>query len=296
MKRIIILFSLITLICSSIFAQETAQKTIDLIITDKENNFVSDIKKEELTLYVDGKAQTDFSIEMQTSPLLYVLAVDNSGSMRVIFGDLIDGGKVIISQNSKNDLTLLMRFISRDKIQVTEKFSSDTKYLHANLDNFFIEGGQTALVDAIYKSAQILAEQDGVGADYRRSIVVISDGEDRESEKTEAQLLELLKKEKVQVFFIGLINELSDSKGFGGKSQREKAKQFIEKITESNGGVALFPKKAEQISETAKQMSTLLRNRYVLKFKMPDNKAAKIEIKSSENSKRKNLNLYFSTN
>lgn len=178
---------------------------LSLIVTDKENNFVGDIKKEEISLFLDGKEKSIDSIEQKTSPVIYVMAIDNSGSLRFLFNDILNAAKSIIGQNKEKDFTALMRFVSKDKIQITEKFSSDENYLHSQLNLFQVEGGQTALIDAIYKSVQIVARQKGVGEDYRRTVVVISDGEDRESDNTKAQLIDLLKKEKMQIFFIGLI-------------------------------------------------------------------------------------------
>ena len=295
MHKILISVLWLALICSFGFAQEASQNSINLIVTDKENNFVGDMKKEEIALFIDGKEHSNFLIDKQTSPLIYVLAVDSSGSMRSIFGDILNSAKIMVSQNNQNDLTLLMRFISSDKIQVTDKFSSDEKYLHSNLNLFAVEGGQTAVIDAIFKSVQTVAEQEGVGEDYRRSVVVVSDGEDRDSLNTQEQLIKLLQKEKVQIFFIGLINELDKEGGFISKSPREKSKKFIQKITEASGGAAIYPKKIEQLPEIAKQIISLLRTQYILKFQLPDNikKSAKIEIRSAKSSKRKNLNFHF---
>jgi len=295
MHKILISVLWLALICSFGFAQEASQNSINLIVTDKENNFVGDMKKEEIALFIDGKEQSNFLIDKQTSPLIYVLAVDSSGSMRSIFGDILNSAKIMVSQNNQNDLTLLMRFISSDKIQVADKFSSDEKYLHSNLNLFAVEGGQTAVIDAIFKSVQTVAEQEGVGEDYRRSVVVVSDGEDRDSLNTQEQLIKLLQKEKVQIFFVGLINELDKEGGFISKSPREKSKKFIQKITEASGGAAIYPKKIEQLPEIAKQIISLLHTQYILKFQFPDNikKSAKIEIRSAKSSKRKNLDFHF---
>ena len=102
------------LICACCFGQDSPrfQGELNLIITDKNNNFVGDITRDEITFLVDGKEQNIVSIEKQTLPLIYVLAVDSSGSMRTIFKDILNAGKSIVSRNNQNDLTLLMRFIS----------------------------------------------------------------------------------------------------------------------------------------------------------------------------------------
>ena len=148
-------------ICTSltVFAQsETDSQIIDkkeqakfnLIVKDKDNNFVNSLSKDDISIFIDGKEQTDFTIEKETLPLLYMLSIDNSGSMRFHWKDIKDSAKTIIGQNQSNDLMALMRFVSADKIQTTENFSLEKEYLFKNLDLFGIERGPTALIDAIY--------------------------------------------------------------------------------------------------------------------------------------------------
>ena len=274
---------------------QSPSEKINLIVTDKEDNVVNNLTKEEISLFIDGKEETNFTLEKETIPLLFMISVDNSGSLRLLLDDMLKTTKSIIEQNKQKDLTALMRFVSTDKIQITEKFSSDKDYLYRKLDLFVVEGGQTALIDAIYKSVQIVAGQTGGETNYRRAVVVISDGEDRKSLYKQEQLTELLKKENVQVFFIGLTNELDKDGGFIGKSPRTKARDFIKKITQQSGGVAIILKKIEQLPEIATKINSYMRTQYILKFQLPDNekKDVKIDIKLAKNSNRKNLDFHF---
>lgn len=276
--------------------EPTQQKSSEIAFTaiDKENNFVGDIKKEELVLLIDGKEQSVSSVELVSSPTLYVLAVDNSGSLRMIFGTLMSAAISIVDENKDEDLTALMRFVGKDNIRTTQNFSKNRTYLKSQLNNFYIEGGQTAVIDAVFQSVKMANEQTGVPVNYQRAVIVISDGEDRDSSNTEKQLLELIKGSSVSVFFVGLINELSNERGFVSVSPRTKAKAFIEKVTQESGGVAIFPKKIDDLPQAARQISALVRGRYVMKFvpAAKSNPDAKIEIRLAKDTKRKDIRIY----
>lgn len=274
----------------------TQQESTEIAFTviDKENNFVNDIKREELVLLIDGKEQSVNSVDLVSSPTLYVLAVDNSGSLRMIFGTLMSAAISIVDENKEEDFTALMRFVGKDNIRTTPTFSKNKTYLRSQLNNFYIEGGQTAVIDAVFQSVKMAAEQTGAAANYQRAVIVISDGEDRDSTNTEKQLLGLIRDSTVRVFFVGLVGELSNERGFVSVSPRTKAKDFIEKVTHESGGVAIFPKKIDDLPQAARQISALVRRRYVMKF-LPATKPntdAKIEIRFAKDSKRKNLSIY----
>jgi hypothetical protein len=79
---------------------------------------------------------------------------------------------------------MIIRFVSSDKISIEQDFTSKKEYLLDALDNFHIEGGQTAVRDAVYLAAEkVGAYEKSNRADdrLRRAIVLVTDGEDRAS-------------------------------------------------------------------------------------------------------------------
>ena len=197
MGKFFILILWVTLACSFGFGQEAVQtnsEKLNVIVTDKSDNLIVDLRKEEITLLIDGKSQTVLSLEKEEPPLIYALAVDSSGSMRTIFGDVLNSAKSIISENQAEDETMLLSFISSDKIKATQNFNSDKNFLAKTIDGFAVEGGQTAVIDAIYMAVKKVSEhKKDDGKIYRRAVIVISDGEDRDSYYTEKQLFELIR-------------------------------------------------------------------------------------------------------
>lgn len=300
MNKLFIVTLWITLASALGFAQGTTQQKIEklnVIVTDKFDNPIADLKKEEITLLIDGKTQNVASLEKEESPLIYALAVDSSGSMRSIFGDIQSAAKSIVNENRTEDETMLLSFISSDKIKATQTFSSDKNALSRTIDNFAVEGGATAVIDAIYMAVEKVAEyKKDDGKDYRRAVVVITDGEDRNSSYTEKQLFELIKKENAQIFFIGLVNVLDNESGFTSKSPRDKATSFIKRIIKESGGAAILPKKIKDLPEAANQILPLLRIQYSISFtpsSAAKNASRKVDVKLSKESKRKDVKFYF---
>ena len=269
-------------------AQNTFTWTINLNISYKDGTALRDVKKDEIIVAVDGKRINEFDLEFKPQPAAYVLAIDNSGSLREIFPDLMKSARTIHRRDAENDVVLLMRFVSKDKIQIAEKFSSDPAYLDAKLAMFQVEGGQTALIDAIYKAVQIVAGQSTLGKEYRRAVIVLSDGEDRDSQNSLEALRNLIAQENVQVFFVGLTELLSKDAGFISKSPGQKSREFIEMIAKESGGVALFPK-IKNLETDAVKLVTLLNEQYSLILTTPSElqKGSKINISFAPDANRK---------
>ena len=53
---------------------------------------------------------------------------------------------------------MIIRFVGRDKIEIEQQFTSNKADLIDALDNLYIEGGQTAITDAVYLAVQNVDE------------------------------------------------------------------------------------------------------------------------------------------
>src|SRR4029434_4947883 len=143
------------------------------------------------------------------------------------------------------------------------------------LDSFYVEGGQTAIIDAVYLSAEHVSEykkDDPLADRRRRALIVITDGEDRNSFYKQEQLFARLREEDVQIFVIGFINELDKEAGFIGKSPRDKAVSLINKLASETGGRAFFPESISELPQIANEIVRDLRTQYVVSYD-PTNKA-----------------------
>lgn len=263
---------------ATISENETLKINTDLVnlnvrVIDRNNHPIGDVRQDEVHVFENGVPQPIFSFSKEEVPISYGLAIDTSGSLRSQLNQVLEAGKVIINSNKPGDETFLVRFISSDKIEQVQDFTSNKEDLVDSLDTFYIEGGQTAVVDAVYVSAEHVAEYKK-GADddrRRRALIVVTDGEDRGSTYSQEGLFQRLREEDVQIFVIGFVNELDKEGGLIRKSPREKAVNLINRLAKETGGRAFFPESLSDLPQIADEIVRDLRTQYVVSYN-PTNK------------------------
>ncbi len=248
--------------------------TLHVRVIDRNNHPINRIGKDEFKVFEDGVPQPIFAFSEEEVPVIYGLAVDTSGSLRPQFNQVIDSAKTIINSNKSGDETFLERFISSDKIETVQDFSPSKDTLLDGLDQLYIEGGQTAVIDGIYLAAEHVAEYKKGGEDdrRRRALIVVTDGEDRASYYPETELFRRLREAAVQIFVIRFVNELDADKGFIRKSPKDKAINLINRLASETGGRAFFPQSISDLPQIANEIVRDLRTQYVISYD-PTNKA-----------------------
>ena len=268
-------------------------------VIDRNNRPINNVPAGDFHVFEDGVAQKIESFTREEVPISYGLAVDTSGSLRSQLQSVIDAGKTIINANRPGDETFLVRFISSDKIETVQDFTASKEQLLDGLDSFYVEGGQTAVIDAVYLSAEHVSEykKGDEGDRRRRALIVITDGEDRNSFYKQEQLFARLREEDVQIFVIGFVNELEKEAGLIRKSPREKAVNLIKKLASETGGRAFFPESLSELPQIANEIIRDLRTQYVIAYN-PTNKeqdgtyrAIKVTVDQPSDSSEKRIAL-----
>lgn len=248
--------------------------TLNVRVIDRNNRPINNVRENEFHVFEDGVSQPIESFTREEVPISYGLAIDNSQSLRSQIQAVIDAGKTIVNSNKVGDETFLVRFVSSDKIETMQDFTANKDSLIDALDDLYVEGGQTAVIDAVYLSAEHVAEyKKGDDSDRRRrALIVITDGEDRSSFYSQEKLFSRLREEDVQIYVIGFVNELDKEGGFIRKSPREKAIGLINKLATESGGRAFFPESLSELPQIANEIVRDLRTQYVVAYN-PTNKS-----------------------
>lgn len=252
---------------------ETELVNLNVRVLDRNGRPINSLQQREFKILEDGVPQEIAFFEKAEVPTNYGIVVDNSGSMRQLLEKVVEAGKILINTNKPADESMIIRFVGRDKIEIEQPFTSSKTDLNDALDNLYIEGGQTAIIDAVYLAVENIDEYEKNkkdGAPKRRALILVSDGEDRNSYYNEKQLFELLRESEVQIYAIGFIDELSKEGGFISKSPRDKAKSFLERIATESGGKAYFPANASELPGLARDISNELRTQYSIGY-IPSN-------------------------
>lgn len=248
---------------------DTELVNISVRVIDRNNRPIGNLQKSDFKVFEDGVEQQIEFFSKGEVPTKYTLLVDNSGSLRQLIDQVIEASKIMIAANRPGDETSVIRFISSDKIEILEEFTQNKNDLNDALENMYIEGGQTAIIDAIYLAVEKLNQSQPKGKDAertRQAIVLITDGEDRASYYNENQLAELLKESDVQIYVIGFVNLLSSEKGFISKSPQGKAKAFLERIAGQTGGKVYYPAGGADLNSIARDIASELRAQYSIGY------------------------------
>ncbi|HKO43883.1 MAG TPA: VWA domain-containing protein [Pyrinomonadaceae bacterium] len=258
----------------SIVRVNTELVTLNVRVIDRNNRPINNLNQNDFHVYEDGVPQPLEDFTREEVPISYGMAVDTSQSLRSQIQAVIDAGKTIVNSNKPGDETFLVRFISSDKIETLQDFTPTKDLLIDALDNLYVEGGQTAVIDAVYLTAEHVAEyKKGDDSDRRRrALIVITDGEDRASHYTQERLFARLREADVQIYVIGFVNELDRERGLIRKSVRDKAVNLINKLASETGGRAFFPESLSELPQIANEIVRDMRTQYVLAYN-PTNKA-----------------------
>jgi Ca-activated chloride channel homolog len=244
-------------------------------VIDRFNSPINTVRPEDFKVYEDGVLQPIFNVSREEVPISYGLAVDNSGSMRSQIDRVIEAAKEIINSNKQGDETFLVRFIDSSKIETLQDFTANKQSLMDALDSMYIEGGRTAIVDAVYLSAEHVSsyKKNDFEDRRRRALILVTDGEERDSFYKKEQLFAKLREEDVQIFVIGFVNELEkDNGGLIRKSSREDAVNFLNRLAKETGGRAFYPNSLSELPKIADEIVRDLRTQYIVSYNPTNNK------------------------
>ncbi|HVF48572.1 MAG TPA: VWA domain-containing protein [Pyrinomonadaceae bacterium] len=244
-------------------------------VIDRNNRPINDVRQEDFRIFENGEPQTVTYFSKEEVPISYGLVVDNSGSLRTQLPKVIEAGKTIVNSNKPGDETFLVRFVDSEKIETVQDFTSNQNDLLDALETLYTEGGQTAVLDAVYLTAERVANYkkgNSLNDRRRRALILVTDGEDRDSFYKQDQLFATLRENDVQIYVIGFIGELDKEGGFIRKSPRERAVNLVNRLAKETGGRAFFPNSLSELPQIAEEITRDMRTQYVISYN-PTNKA-----------------------
>jgi Ca-activated chloride channel homolog len=248
---------------------ETEEVSLNVRVVDANNRTVNNLNRSDFKIYEDDVLQPVTSLTTTEVPVINALVIDNSRSLRTQLKKVIEAGKIIVETNRPKDETTVVRFVSSDKIEVMQDFTTSKNSLNNALDNLLVEGGQTAIIDAVYQTAKRVEQYQNSQKkeDVKlRALILVSDGDDRSSSYTEQQLFELLRESNVQIYAIGFVNNLSNEAGADKINRQDKAKAFLTRLAGETGGKVYFPNSIDELAQIAADISRELRTQYLISY------------------------------
>jgi Ca-activated chloride channel homolog len=231
------------------------------IATDKHGKFVRDLTQQDFSILDDHKPpQAILNFKRETDlPLHLGLLIDVSGSVDSRF-DFEQTAATSFLQHTLRagfDKAFIEGFNTHT--QMAQDFTDDYSRLYWAVHRLH-NGGGTALYDAIYRACKEKFLKDRTEHPVRKAIVVVSDGEDNQSEVTKAQAIEMAQRAEVLIYAIS-----TDDSGLVMRGDK-----VLEQLAEATGGRAFFPFKMKDITHSYAAIEDELRSQYVVSYKPAD--------------------------
>jgi VWFA-related protein len=256
----------------------TIRKRVDevnvlFIATDKHGKFVRNLTQNDFSFLDDHKpVQSIVNFRRETDlPLKLGLLIDVSGSVHTRFAFEQDAAISFMQHTLRAgfDKAFVMGFNSTQ--QLRQDFTDNVELLSHGVHSLR-DGGGTALYDAIYHAChdKLLKEQSD--RPQRRALIILSDGDDNQSEYSLAQAVEMAQRAEVIIYAIS-----TDDSGLVLRGDKN-----LEKLASATGGRAFFPFKMKDIKNSFAAIEDELRSQYVVSYHPadfdPDGRYRSIEI------------------
>jgi VWFA-related protein len=168
-------------------------------VTDASGHFVPGLRAEDFTITEDGERQTITQFETERVPVSLGIVLDTSGSMA---GEKMEAAREALRRFvydllGPTDEMFLFRFNSHPIL--VQGWTEDRARLMRALGSVTPAGG-TALYDAVAEAIPLAQE----GTRRKKALVVISDGNDRNSGIELAELQQMIRESEVMVYAIGI--------------------------------------------------------------------------------------------
>jgi Ca-activated chloride channel family protein len=240
-------------------------------VIDSSGRYVDGLKQNDFIVQEDGRRQMLAHFDHnQDTPVSVGIVLDTSGSMSTKLDTATDAIDRFIRTIHPDDDIFLMGFDT--ETYVLQDFTSDRNRLRKAL-KYADSGGGTALYDAL---------QDGIrkvkhGANTKRAILLITDGQDTTSQSTFNQARVSVRESELLVYSLG-ISPSPDARFFdtprgGLRSQRDSVDMnVLRSFASDSGGRAylvsenMLGGKNSEFDRILAQIAAELRSQYTLAY------------------------------
>lgn len=200
MKIISVLFLLsIAALSCSVRAQENAKffRSVPVTVSDRDGRYIAGLKREDFSVFEDGVQQKITFFSAYKEPIKLTLLLDTSKSTRDVIDKIRAAAKEFVSSLSADDECQLATFDST--VKIVSPFTSNRAAIKTALDRIEINNfGGTLLYDAVNR----VVEDSFKGAQGRKVVVLLTDGNDFGSALTKEEFLSRLEESDVLIYTV----------------------------------------------------------------------------------------------
>ncbi len=279
MKKFFIVLFLLCILAGSLAAQDAASSSrlaisqaptnpnkikvrVDLVnvlmtVTNKKNHLVTDLTKDDFQVFEDSKPQTIRYFSRETDlPVRIGVLIDTSSSVRDRLRFEQEAAVDFLNTTLRpgTDMAFVVAFDVEP--QMVQDYTDDMEKLSKAIGSL-LAGGVTSLYDAIYFSCKEKMLFFPPPEPYlRRIMIIISDGEDNQSERTREEALAMAQRAEVTIYTIS-----TNRSGLPGRGDK-----VLRRLAEETGGRAFFPFAASDLAANFHEITRELRSQYSLAY------------------------------
>jgi VWFA-related protein len=249
--------------------------TVPVMVTTKDGQFISTLKKDNFRVFEDGNPQTIADFKVEEAPITAVMLIEFASTTWPLLYDSLEASYIFASTLKKNDWVAVVSYDMKPDILVD--FTQDKSAVMGGLNTLRMPGfSETNLFDALYDTLDRLDRVEG-----HKYIILISTGIDTFSRINYDQILKKVKTtHDVTIFPISigwLLREYCETHGCTGMShgiasmgmgsidwyQADNEMQTFAKLT---GGRFYQPRFQGDMVDTFKDIAGDIRHQYLLAY------------------------------
>lgn len=217
---------------------------------DRQGRPVDDLAREDFAVREQGVPQEIRRFErVRDLPLWTALLLDRSQSMVEEIDEVVAGALTFFEQVlTPKDRAAVYTFNHQPDLRV--RFTSDPAVLAGGVAGIEAEGG-TALFDSLVQALYYFS-----GVNGKRTLIVISDGDDGGSTYSFDEALDYARRTGVAIYTIGL----------GLPSRDARVKMQLQRLATESGGRSFFISRAEDLAKVYESIEEELRTQYLLAY------------------------------
>jgi Ca-activated chloride channel family protein len=243
---------------------QTLEVFLPVMVFDKNDQFVGGLERRNFRVFEDGKEQQIQSFDAPTAmPLSIAVLLDTSASVKrkLKFEQEAAVSFVMSMLENSKDQALFATFDSVVTLHVD--FTRNTGDLSRAIDKVKASG-QTRMYDAVNRVCEEKLSQLPPGV--RPIIVIITDGEDTESDSTLEDAIQMAQRSNVTVFGVSTRNYSDISAGM----VRGSVDADFARLCEETGGRTFLPYQRLELEQAFAGIRKFLRSQYVIYYTPTD--------------------------
>src|SRR5712692_7378326 len=246
---------------------------VDFLVTTKDGQFISTLKKDNFKVLEDGVPQTISNFNVSEAPITAVLLVEFASTNYYFMVDALNASYSFANSLKKNDWVAVISYDMRPHILAD--FTQDKRAVYAALNQLRMPGfAETNLFDAVFDTLDRVDQIEG-----RKYIILVTTGVDTFSKLTLDKILKKIKSTKdVSIYPISVgfavrnyceVHRCGYTHGIGipvSNMDYLQADNEMKTFASLTGGRAYFPRFEGELSGIFNDIGADIRNQYNISY------------------------------